>query len=392
MRTRSSLLCAALAATSAFGAKPEASASTHGLSFLGAWPHDILVVDEQKEQVVDRIDIGTDVPMELMLSPDHSKIYAFTVRDSEIVTVDVQTHKVLDHFKLDEGTMKYRLAAGAVDNDGKFMYTIVRATEKKQDRFSLDVPKFLVIDLVQHKIVRSVDFPKDTDAYGLGGLYVEYALRLSPDSKFLYMFRSDNILIFSTAEFKEVDRIELAKPMFPGLQSVSLNLGNDADRYPGFVTSVFVAADPVVHRPVFGIARMNLNTREIDFKPVGPYTNRIMNLWVTPDRTKGYTVSITGSEGNKRSEFWVFDMKTNQLIRKSEFPGRRRFDVALSPNGKSLYIYVAGYQIECYDPDTLKLTKTIDLNADSTSNMVMVSNAADNSPADGTISRPAVDH
>lgn len=384
MRTRSSLLCAALLASSAFAAKPEAAASVHGISFLGAWPHDILVIDEQKEEVIDRIDIGTDVPMELMLSPDHTKIYAFTPRNSEIVTVDVRSHKVLDHFQLDGGGTQYRLAAGAVDGDGKLMYTIVKATVKKQDRFSIDTPKFLVIDLAQHKIVRSIDFPKDADAYGLGGLYVEYALRLSPDSKYLYMFRSDSILVFSAADFKEVDKIELAKPMFPGLQSVSLNLGNDADRYPGFVTSVFVAADPVVHRPVFGIARMNLSTREIDFKPVGPYTNHIMNLWVTPDGTKGYTVSITGSEGNKRSEFWVFDMQTNQLIRKSEFPGRRRFDVALSPNGKSLYIYIAGYQIECYDPDTLKLTKTIDLNADSTSNMVMVSDAVGKSPTERT--------
>ncbi len=372
MRNPSFLLFAALISAAT---KPAAPASTPAESFLGAWPHHILVLDEGKEQVIDRIDIGDDVPMQLMLAPDHKKLFAFTSRNSEIVTVDVQKRKVLDSFRLDEGGMQYRLAAGAVDAEGKFIYTIVKATVKKPDRFTIDTPKFLVIDLAQHKIVRSVDFPKDTDAYGLGGLYVEFALRLSPDSKYLYMFRSDSILVFSTSDFKEVDKIELAKPMFPGLQSVSLNLGNDADRYPGFVTSVFVAADPVVHRPVFGIARMNLSTREIDFKPVGPYTNRIMNLWVTPDRTKGYTVSITGSEGNKRSEFWVFDMNTNQLIRKAEFPGRRRFDVALSPTGKSLYIYVAGYQVECYDPDTLKMTKVIDLNADSTSNMVMISDA-----------------
>jgi len=372
MRNPSSLLFAALVASSSFAARPEASASAHGVSFLGAWPHHILVIDEQHEQVVDRIDIGDDVPMQLMLSPTHKKLYAVTSRNSEIVTVDIQTRKMVDSFHLDEGGMQYRLATGALDSDGKLMYTIVRPTVKKQDRFTIDSPKFLVIDLAQHKIVRSVEFPKDADAFGLGGLYVEYALRLSPESKYLYMFRSDSILVFSTADFKQIDKIELAKPMFPGLQSVSLNLGNDADRYPGFVTSVFVAADPVVHRPVFGIARMNLSTREIDFKPVGPYTNRIMNLWVTPDRSKGYTVSITGSEGNKRSEFWVFDMNTNQLIRKAEFPGRRRFDVALSPSGKSLYIYVAGYQVECYDPETLKLTKVIDLNADSTSNMVMI--------------------
>ncbi len=348
--------------------------SARGQMFIGAWPHHVLVLDEDKQEVVDRIDTGSDVPMQLLISTDRKKVYVFTARDSNIVTIDVATHKVADTFKLDSGGVQYRIAGGAVDTDGKYLYSIVVPTIKKIDRFDQDPPKFIVVDLAQHKIVRSSDFPKEEDHYGLGGLYVAYALRISPDNKFLYMFKND-ILIFQTSDFKLVDTIALAKPSYPGVQTVSLNLVDDPYEAPGTVTSLFVAADPVVHRPVFGIATVDLNKRTVDFRPVGPHITPMMSLWVTPDRSTGYTVSMTGSQGNKRSEFWVFDMKTNKLIRKSEFDGRRRFDLALSPNGKMLMIYVAGFQVECYDPQSLKLTKTIDLNADSTSNMVMVPGA-----------------
>lgn len=365
---------AALAVITLQGASQTPAVRSHGHMFLGVWPHHVLVLDEQEQTVVDRIDIGTDVPMQLLLSDDRKKLYAFTVRTSTIVTIDTASHKVVDSFSIDSGGLEYRLATAAVDSSNRYMYSLVVPTVKKIDRFDQDAPKFIVIDLAQHKIVRTAEYPKDEDLFGLAGLYVTDALRLSPGNKYLYVFRN-NIQIFNASDFKLVDTIDLAKPAYPAYSSVSLSLVDDPYEKPGFVTSMFVAADPVVHRAVYGIARVNLATRDIDFHPVGPYITHMLNLWVTPDRSTGYTVSFTGEQGNKRSEFWVFDMKTNRLIRRGEFAGRRRFDFALSPSGTSLYIYVAGYQVDCYDPQTFKLTKSIELDADSTSNMVMIPGA-----------------
>ncbi len=345
-----------------------------GTMFLGAWPHHVLVLDEASQTVTDRIDIGADVPMQLIMSEDHQRVYAFTPRKSGVVTIDVPSHKVIDSFSLDVDGREYRLAGGAVSSDGKYLYSIVIPSTKQIDRFEREPAEFVVIDLALHKIVRTSPFPKDEDLYGLGGLYVMCGFRLSPDNKYLYTFRQ-NIQIFQTSDFKLIDTIDLAKPAYPGFQTVSLNLVDNPNDAPGKVTSLFVASDPVVHRPVFGIADIDLATRNINFTPVGPSTTHTMALWLTPDRSRGYTVSMSGLHGNKRSEFWVFDMKSKQLIQKAEFDGRRRFDLALSPSGTSLYIYVAGFQVDCYDSKTLKLTKTIDLNADTTSNMVMAPGA-----------------
>jgi hypothetical protein len=346
---------------------------TGGLCYMGTWPHHVLVMDERKEAVVDRIELKTGVPFGLTLSADRKKLYATTIERSGIETIDLATNKVIDSFELDSGNRKERLAAYAIDKEGKYLYSIVAPTVKKIDRFDIEQAQFITVDLAQHKIVRRVDYPKDLDVYGVTGLFGSYegGLRISPDGKFLYLFR-ENILVFDTTNFKVVEKIELAKPSFPGMDNVSFNLVDDAYRDSNLVTSLFVSSDPYVHKPAFGLATVNLDTRNVDFTPVGPYTSGLMGLFVSPDQSTGYTVSITGSGATRRTEFWAIDMNSKKLIKQMEFHGRRRFNFALSPSGRSLYIYVAGFEVDCFDAKTLQHTKTIDMGSDVTTNMVIV--------------------
>ena len=72
-------------------------------------------------------------------------------------------------------------------------------------------------------------------------------------------------------------------------------------------------------------------------------------LQVTPDKKKAYTVISNGQHGNKRCEFWSFDLSTDHITQTQELPCRARFSFGMSGNGKKLYIYAAGYQIEVYD-------------------------------------------
>src|SRR5271167_3295140 len=58
-------------------AKPETpTLSSKGLLYVGAWPHDVLVIDEASEKLVDRIDLKTGVPFTLTLSHDRRTLYA----------------------------------------------------------------------------------------------------------------------------------------------------------------------------------------------------------------------------------------------------------------------------------------------------------------------------
>lgn len=343
-----------------------------GLLFIGTWPHTIQVVDEAKQQVVDHIDLTTGLPRGTQLSDDRKTLFVLTLEKNGIEVIDVATRKVTNSFVLNEGTKQIRLGGLAPDPQGKLIYATYRTVEKKVDRFDVDkTTKFAVIDLAQKKIVRTGDVPKDEDqpGFGFGG-----NMRLSPDGKYLYVFRN-NVFIFDTADFKMIDKIELAKPQFPGMQNVGIGQSLDSIQEPGVLISVFNSQDPVVHRNIFGIARFDLTKRTFDFAPVGPTTGGMMGLHVTPDHKKGYTVAFNGQGGNRRSEFWEFDLTTNRLARKQEFDGRARFSFGISSTGKEFYIFGAGYTIEVYDAATMQLRNTIDLNADITSGMTVVPGA-----------------
>ena len=96
------------------------------------------------------------------------------------------------------------------------------------------------------------------------------------------------------------------------------------------------------------------------------------NIRVAPDRKEAYTVITNGVGGNKRCEFWVIDVGTSALARTSEVPCRSRFSFGLSSNGKKLYLYGAGFEIEVYDAVTLKREAVWDLGHDMTGSLVAI--------------------
>jgi DNA-binding beta-propeller fold protein YncE len=353
----------------ALAAAIASSAAAQGTLFVATWPHQIQVVDEATHKVVDHIELQTGVSHSIQLSDDRKTIYASTLEKNGIEVIDVATRKVTNAFVLDEGGKKMRYSSWAPDPTGKFVYMIVRPMEKKIDRFEQGKQQFAVVDLDQKKIVKFVDIPGGEDAAmggGRGG-----SMRFSPDGKYLYRM-GGTITIYDTATFKVVDTIELSKPQFPGMQTVNLGQQLDSIQEPGVLVSLFNSTDPVIHKQMFGIAKFDLAKRTFQFTPIGPSVPTMQGLHITPDRKTGYTVTTSGSSGNKRSEFWVIDIPTGRVVRTQEFDGRARYTFGMSSTGKELYIYGAGYDIEVYDPQTLKLKSTIDLNADQTSGMVVV--------------------
>jgi hypothetical protein len=336
------------------------------LIFFGTWPHHVVVFDSAQEKIVDNIDLKTDVPRTLILSPDRKKIYASTLNDNAIVTIDVATRKVLSSFTLNQGNQNIRLVGLAPDPTGNYLYAIATIISKKMDHYDVDPAKFVVIDLAAKKITRTAAFPPDEGTFGF-----RTTIKLSPDGKVLYLFR-ENILAFDTSEFKLLKKIDLAKPQVPDMENLSVNLLDGPNELPGKITSVFNAADGIIHRRVFGIGTVDLSNLSFDFTPIAPAPGTMTPLFLTPDRKTGYTVSITGDPGNRRCEFWAFDIASRKLIRSREFDGRTRFSFGLSADGTKLLIYGAGYQITVYDATTFEQRNDVDVPGDMTTNFVVL--------------------
>jgi DNA-binding beta-propeller fold protein YncE len=328
--------------------------------FMGAYPNSILVFDEAQGKVVDRIPLATGLPTSMRLSADKKTIFVTTNDHAGIEVIDVATRKVTNHFVLDTPTKRFRFNGGTPDPAGKVLYTTTTEIDKLVDHFEIGKPKYTVIDLEQQKIAKTVDIPTaDANGMGRGGF------EISPDGKFLYQFRN-TIVILNADDFKEVSRIDLSKPDLPSMENIGFGGQLDSLRDPGQHISLFNSSDPIVHNRVFGIGRFDLTTRQMEFTPIGPSPASMSGLQVTADKKDAYAVVSTGDHGNKRCEFWHFDLGTSKLANTVEFSCRTRFSFGMSGDGKKLYIYGANFEIEVYDAATMKYEKTWDLNNDIT--------------------------
>lgn len=333
-----------------------------GTIYLGAYPNSVLVVDEAKGQIVDRIPLTTGLPVSLRLSQDRKKIYVTTNDHSGIEVIDIATRKVINSFVLDTETKKYRLGGGSPDPEGKVFYTTTTEITKMIDRYEIGRPKYTVIDLAEKKIARTADIPQ-TEENGFGRFGGGF--EVSPDGKYLYQFR-DSVVILNASDFKEVERIQLSKPELPGNEIVGFGGLLDSINEPGQRVTLFNTSDPVVHNRVFGIGRFDLTTRKFDFTPIGPAPAAMAGFHVAPDKKSAFTIIANGMHGNKRCEFWAFDLTTNRIAHTAEVPCRSRFSFGASTDGKKLYLYGAGFEIEVYDAVTLKYERTWDLSNDVT--------------------------
>jgi DNA-binding beta-propeller fold protein YncE len=337
-----------------------------GTLFLPAYPHALLVFDEAKGQVVDRIELETGTPRAIRASPDRQKIYVTTIDHNGLEVIDVATRKVINRFVLNTSTKQIRFRSGAPDPAGKLFYTVSKEIDKFPDHYEVAKAKYTVIDLAQQKIVRTVDIaPEDQYLNEAGAGLARYPLEVSPDGKYVYQF-GKSIVILRADDFKLVDRIELSQPDFPGMEQIRFGSDLDLIGQPGQHITVFNSADPVVHNKVFGFARFDLDTRQVNFNPIGPAPGGMAGLQVTADKKRAYTMVTEGLHGNKRCEFWAFDLATDRITQRAEVPCRARFSFGMSSDGKKLYIYGAGFEIEVYDAATLQHEHTWDLNADIT--------------------------
>jgi len=361
---RTGLLCGALCWVPSLVA--QTANSTAGLAYIGTLDKKLLIYDENKEEVVGEIPLQ-GIPRQTALTRDQSTLVILTA-DMAVETVDLKARKMTKHFELADGRSKPRMSRGggglALDPTGHYMYATMRASVRETDYYRMEPPQFVKIDLLAGKVAQSYSFPPEMDqGFGAGASY-----KVSPDGKSLYVFDED-LLIYDLATFKEVDRIEISQPEYPGASPYRLTLNDDPNARDNIYTSIFTAVDPVVHKGTLGLATLDLNTRKSSFTPI---TTALPSLGflISPDHKRGYSIMFSGVGGNRQTEFWSWDIASHKVINKVPFEARPTLKFALSGDGKKIYLYGAGSSFEVFDGNTLKSRKLIFLNKDTTTNLV----------------------
>lgn len=330
----------------------------NGTLYLGGRPNRIFLIDEATEKVIGEIKTKTGSPTQLTLSQDKKRFYASNMSFEDIEIIDIASRQVIDNFRLSEGNKKARIFGYEPDPLNRFIIVMTKTATKQADRWEIAAPTLQQYDLKEHKVIRTIPWPKGEER--------EFAnLHFSPDGKLLYFF-GDDILIYDTTNFKQVDKWELTHPIEDGFGRIDFNAMDDTNEELGYFTGLFTVQDAVQNRRIMGIARVNFEKKNVDFYALGPATNVSFSL--APGRKMGYGLH---SEIGKY-EFWSFDLVNHKLEKKAEFQGRPRMQLKTSSNGKVLYIWQAGNTIDLYEASTFKYMRTITLDADMTTQLYVM--------------------
>jgi DNA-binding beta-propeller fold protein YncE len=349
------VVAAALALAAAPPAKLTGGAGT---LYIGGWPNKIFVIDEATEKITGAIDVTTGEPRGMFLSKDRKRFYLVNSLSQQVEIIDVAGRKSIDHFTLSDGRKRVFIRSMIPDPLDRFVILLTKSAEKKIDRFEIGAPTLVVYDLKDHKIARTIPWPNNEEREFVN-------IMMSPDGKLLYFF-ADDVLIYDTTEFKQIDKWELSRPLEEGLARFDFGPRDITYEEPGFYSGIFQMMDPVQNRRLMGIARVNLNAKSVDFWALGPA--RPVGFSLAPDRKRAY--GLLQEIGHY--EFWTFDLEHHKLGAKMEFPGRPRMALRTSSNGKVLYIYQAGNTIDLYEASTYKYQRTITLDADTTTELFVV--------------------
>ena len=328
------------------------------LLYIGTYAGNIQIFDEATEKLAGEIKLQTGIPRSLILSLDKKRFYVLDSTLERIEIVDIASRKTLETFTLSSGPTKTRIRSMQVDPLQRFMILLTRSATKKADRWEIGDVALQLYDLQQKKITRDIPWP--------GGEARENVnIRFSPDGKLLYFF-GDDVLIIETENFTEVDQWQLSRPIEQGLGRVNFGSIDDINDDPGFFTGVFTVQDPVQNRRIMGIGRVNLVGKSVEFHPLGPSEG--VSFAMAPDRKRAY--GLLQQIG--RYEFWSFDLEQKRLLSRTEFEGRPRMALRVSSNGRLLYVFQAGATIDVYDAATYRHLRTIEMNADQTTNLFVL--------------------
>ena len=143
---------------------------------------------------------------------------------------------------------------------------LTASATKLIDRFEIGAPTLVQYDLTEHKIVRTIPWPNDEERQNA-------SIQFSPDGKLMYLFSDQDVLIYDTTNFTQVDKWELSKPIEEGFGR--LEFGSTRRRSTtslGSTPRSSTCPDPVQHRRMMGIGRVNLAAKTVDFYTLGPST------------------------------------------------------------------------------------------------------------------------
>ena len=258
--------------------KPRVSAGT-GTLIIGSYPKQYWIIDEATEKVVGTIPFQSGIPRRTTLSRDRKRFYTIEAAMEKVEILDLATRRTIDSFTLSDGSKKVRIRSLEPDPQHRFLVMVIAPATKLVDRFEIAAPSLIQYDLKAHTIVRTIPWPNNEERQNANILF-------SPDGGLMYLFSDQDVLIYETTGFTQVDKWELSRPIEEGFGRLEFGSRDVTNDEPGFYTTLFTVSDPVQHRRMMGVGRVNLAAKSVDFYTLGPATG--LGFTMAPGRKVAY--------------------------------------------------------------------------------------------------------
>ena len=323
----------------------------NGTFYISTYTDQIQVRDEGTRAVIGQIRTQNGIPGRFVVSADRERLYVSDATMLHIETIDLAERRSIDTFTLSGGDELFRIRGFAVDPQETYALILGKTRIKHVDRFEIGPSIIIRYDLREHEVMDTIPWP--------GGHERENAsFMFSPDGSLVY-FSAEDMIVLESENFTEVDRWEISQELEPGLGQVRPSFTASYFEEPGFFTGLVRITDPINHRRMIGIARVDLAEKDMQFYTLGPNVP-VGRFTLAPGGSKAWALySEVG-----RYEFWAIDLEERRVTHREIIEGRPRMGLTSSTNGDLLYVHVAGNTIDVYDSETYEHLETVDVGGD----------------------------
>lgn len=295
------------------------------------------VIDCETNKVIKSIPYN-DYILTSQVSKDGKRIYLNAFHS--FYAIDTAKMELVDTYKFSAELSKVTVLGFDVSEDGEKLFLSCAIAKKKQNIPKLDVlpPQLVVFDMKEKQIVKSFEIP-----YNVTGVIT---LRNDPNTLILVGL---DIFKFNLTDGKceKVKGILNPEPGEEGKNSLMF-WSNRASGDHGIFSQAYYTATRMGH---FLIDR---NTGTITDLHVKDLWMEYSNI-VSPDKKYIYGVM---------DELVKVDAKTGETVKAVKVKQGTCYGLALSGDGKKIYVGPAGNDMSVYDTETLELITVITLEGD----------------------------
>lgn len=300
------------------------------------------VIDCSTDTVIKTIQAYDDYIVTAAHSADGKRYYACGWES--IYAIDTTTNELVDTFNFSSPLSKVAIGAFGVSNDGGKFYLAANIVKKKQNVPRLNVlpPQLVVYDIKKRKILRSYEIPQ--------GVIGVFPVRKDSDSLIL-MGLDVHKLNLKNGKLEEL--VGCLNPE-EGEEKKNMSFAN-TNTSPGdhgLVAAPYYTMSEA--GPGMGYIVVDTNTGKArTLKGEHPWFE--YSVRISPDKKFLYAAM---------DELIKVDMKTGKTLGYVPLEKGTVYCVAVTSDGKKIYVGPGGPDISVYDAETLQLLGVIELEAD----------------------------